>query len=373
MSVLSNLKLGGEKYPALTGVRALGATVVFFDHFPLWPDQHLTLNVMAFFFALSGFLIVRIYFDQAELRPRWLAKYFVNRWARIYPVYFLLLSVAVCLHLDFRPWVLLQNYTLTHALFRGTPLLIQPSWTLTVEECFYFLAPVFMVLARRRGFGLAFALGCLLLPAALLISKLGISFLQTPLFVLSTTFFGHWVEFFAGFYLALAVMKLEKQRPVPLPGSRYTLAGVAGVALLVIAMLLVYRHGPLNRSAIITIIAINNFLIPWPIVLLYWGLIRENTVLARLLSGPVAGLLGRSSYSFYLLHTLLIGYLGVPLLAPLAGYRPLCVLLTFAVTWLLSIALFVLYEEPVNLFIRRRFKSKERWVGLQATLFQVKP
>jgi len=373
MSVSFNMKVGGEKYPALTGVRALGATIVFFDHFPLWPDQRLTINVMAFFFALSGFLIVRIYFEQAELRRRWLAKYFVNRFARIYPVYLLLLTVAVCLHLEFRPWVLLENYTLTHALFHGTPLLIQPSWTLTVEECFYFLAPAFMVLARRRGFGLAFALGCLLLPAALVVSKLGIGFLQTPLFVLSTTFFGHCVEFFAGFYLALAVMKLEKRGPVSLPGSRYTLAGLAGVALLVIAMLSVYRHGALNRSAIITIIAINNFLIPWPIVLLYWGLIRENTALARLLSRPVAGLLGRSSYSFYLLHTLLIGYLGVPFLLPTIGQRPLCVLLTFVITWLLSIALFVLYEEPVNLFIRRKFKSKDRWVGVQATLFQVRP
>jgi len=370
MSVLSNMKVGGEKYPALTGVRALGATVVFFDHFPLWPDQHLTLNVMAFFFALSGFLIVRIYYEQAELRRRWLAKYFVNRVARIYPVYFLLLSVAVCLHLDFRPWVLLKNYSLTHALFLGTPLLIQPSWTLTVEECFYFLAPAFMVLARRRGFALAFALGGLLLPIALVISKLGIGFLQTPLFVLSTTFFGHFVEFFAGFYLALAVMKLERKGPVQVSGSRYTLGGLAGVVLLVTAMLIVYRHVPLNQSAII---AINNFLIPWPIVLLYWGLIRENTVLARLLSGQVAGLLGRSSYSFYLLHTLIIGYLGVPLLVRMTGYRTLCVLLTFVITWLLSVVLFVLYEEPVNLFIRRRFRSKDRWVGLQATLFQVKP
>jgi len=370
MSVLSNMKVGGEKYPALTGVRALGATVVFFDHFPLWPDQHLTLNVMAFFFALSGFLIVRIYYEQAELRRRWLAKYFVNRLARIYPVYFLLLSVAVCLHLEFRPWVLLENYSLTHALFLGTPLLIQPSWTLTVEECFYFLAPAFMVLARRRSFALAFALGGLLLPAALVISKLDIGFLQTPLFVLSTTFFGHCVEFFAGFYLALAVMKLERTGPVQVSGSRYTLGGLAGVVLLVAAMLIVYRHVPLNQAAII---AINNFLIPWPIVLLYWGLIRENTVLARLLSGHVAGLLGRSSYSFYLLHTLIIGYLGVPLLVRMTGYRTLCVLLTFVITWLLSVVLFVLYEEPVNLFIRRRFKSKDRWVGLQATLFQVKP
>jgi peptidoglycan/LPS O-acetylase OafA/YrhL len=57
----------------------------------------------------------------------------------------------------------------------------------------------------------------------------------------------------------------------------------------------------------------------------------------------------------------------------MTGYRTLCVLLTVAITWLLSVVLFVIYEEPVNLFIRRRFKSKDRWVGLQATLFQVKP
>jgi peptidoglycan/LPS O-acetylase OafA/YrhL len=241
---------------------------------------------------------------------------------------------------------------------------------LTVEECFYFLAPALLILTKRRGFALALALGMLLLPAALIISKLDIGFLETPMFVLSTTFFGHCVEFFAGFYLALALMRLEKQGVVHKPGRRCTLAGLAGVALLIGAMLVVYRHEPLNLHAITLI---NNFLIPWPIVLLYWGLIREDTVLARFLSGPVAGLLGRSSYSFYLLHTLIISYLGVPLMLPHVGYRWLCVLLTFVFTWLLSIALFVLYEEPVNLFIRRKSKSKDRSVGLQETLFHAQP
>jgi peptidoglycan/LPS O-acetylase OafA/YrhL len=68
MSFFSTIKLGSERYPALTGVRALGATVVYFDHFPLWADSHITINVLAFFFALSGFLIVRIYCEQTEIR-----------------------------------------------------------------------------------------------------------------------------------------------------------------------------------------------------------------------------------------------------------------------------------------------------------------
>jgi len=369
MRLFSRMNIGSERYPALTGVRALGATVVFLDHFPPWVDAHITINVMAFFFALSGFLIVRIYYEQAELKRRWLAKYFVNRFARIYPVYFLLLSIAVCLQHDFRPWTLLTNYTLTHALFHGTELIIQPSWSLTVEECFYFLAPLFMILARRRGFWVPFTLGWFLLAAALVISKLGFAFLGTPSFVLTTTFFGHFVEFFAGVYLALVLMQLEKRGTINAAGNNYTMTGLAGVSLLVVAMVIVYRHVPVNFRAIIII---NNFLIPLPIGVLYLGLIRENTFLSRLLSSKVAGLLGRSSYSFYLLHTLVINYIGVPLLLSRGGFRPLYVFLTLVLAWLASIVLFVGYEEPLNMLIRRVFRSKDT-VRVQSTLSQVEP
>jgi peptidoglycan/LPS O-acetylase OafA/YrhL len=371
VSIFSHIRLGSEKYPSLTGIRALGATVIFFDHFPISPDAHNTLNVMAFFFTLSGFLIVRIYYEQVKFRADWLTKYFVNRFARIYPVYFLLLSIALCLHPGFRPWTVVANYTLTHALFHGTELIIEPSWSLTVEECFYLLAPCFMILAKRSNFWLPFAVGWILLSAALLISKLGIAFLGTPGFVLSITFFGHFVEFFAGFYLALALMRLEKRGSIGASGGKRTAAGVAGVSLLVFAMAVVYRQSP--RHWYVMVILINNFLIPFPIALLYWGLLREKTLLSRLLSNHLSGLLGRSSYSFYLLHTLVINYLAIPLLLPRIGSRLLCVLITLIVTWSASALLFVFYEEPINIFIRRMFRSKEATVGMLATLFQVKP
>jgi peptidoglycan/LPS O-acetylase OafA/YrhL len=338
------------KYPALTGVRALGAAAVFLDHFPPWPQWHIVINVMAFFYALSGFLIVRLYHERAQLSRAWLSKYFINRFARIYPVYFLLLTAAVCLQHEFRPAVLLTNYTLTDALFYRARIILQPSWSLTVEECFYALAPLFMILARRRGFGAPFALAAALLGAALAVSELDIRFLQTPAFVLSTTFFGHFAEFFAGVWLALHVTRLEADGALRAAGGWRTVAGAAGVAALILAMLAVYRRPPLDEPAIILI---NNFLIPVPIALLYCGLIREDTWLSRALSGGVAELLGRSSYSFYLLHMLVIGSLSVPLLARIPGDRPAVVLGTFAVTWGLSILLFTLYEEPLNLAIRR--------------------
>jgi peptidoglycan/LPS O-acetylase OafA/YrhL len=94
---------------------------------------------------------------------------------------------------------------------------------------------------------------------------------------------------------------------------------------------------------------------------LYWGLIREDTMLSRFLSSKVCGLLARGSYSFYLLHTLIINYISLPLLTSTNGYRPLYVGVTFVVTWLIAILLFLFYEEPVNILIRQRFCSKIRW------------
>ena len=365
-SLLRRLDLGGEKYPALTGVRALGASVVFFDHFPPLPDRHVTVNVLAFFFALSGFLIIRVYYEQVQLSSRWFSKYFINRFARIYPVYFLLLTIAICLQGGFHhPLTVLTNYTLTHALFHGVFLFIQPSWSLTVEECFYVLAPFFMLLARRYTFLAPLAAATALLGIALGISRLGFAFLGTPMFVLSTTFFGHYLEFFAGVWLALRVLKLERAGVLRAAGSRRTLAGVAAVAVLIVATLFVYHHQPLNLAAVLLL---NNFLIPLPIVLLYAGLIREDTPLARWLSGRTMALLGRSSYSFYLLHTLVIQFVLLRWF-PVASHRVLCVLAGFALTWLASVVLFLAYEEPINLFIRSRFKSKAAWVGLQTTLF----
>jgi peptidoglycan/LPS O-acetylase OafA/YrhL len=194
--------------------------------------------------------------------------------------------------------------------------------------------------------------------------------LGTSAFVLTTTFFGHFIEFFAGFYLALALMRLEKQGSTYAPGNKYTMTGLAGVLLLVVAMAIVYRHVPISFRAIIVI---NNFLIPVPIAVLYWGLIRENTFLSRILSSSASGLLGRSSYSFYLLHTLVINYVAVPLLLSRGGFRPLYVLLTLVATWCASILVFVGYEEPLNILIRRVFRSQDKTVGMQSTLFQVKP
>ena len=155
-----------ERFPALTGIRAVAAFLVFFHHLPLHLRPGFLMGLqnsfysgVSFFFVLSGFLIAWRYYEEVRLSGSWLLQYFGNRFARIYPVYFLLLTIVVLLMKNADPIFLLQNYTLTHNLFFLFPshgIAIAPSWSLTVEECFYLLAPFIFILSRKYKLGLPF-------------------------------------------------------------------------------------------------------------------------------------------------------------------------------------------------------------------------
>ncbi len=362
MNIFSGFKIGNERYPALTGIRALGATAVFFAHLPFNIGFSVAVDVLAFFFVLSGFLIVYLYYQNAEVVSGRYYNYFINRFARIYPVYFLLVTIAIlCLH-DFDTGHLIKNYTLTHSLFQDSSAkAIDPSWSLTVEECFYLLAPLLMLLIRRFNFFVSLMAGFFLLMTALLISKCDAPFLflHTPVFVFSTTFFGHFVEFFAGVFVALLILEREKQNVSAVSRNKWTITGSIGVIVLIAMVIFIqYNKGPLRQFLYI---GINNFILPLPIAVLYFGLITEKTFLSRLLSGRLLGLLGRTSYSFYLVHMLVIDFIAVPyLLKYFTGFYNLYVIVIYILTQLIALLIFVFYEEPLNLFIREKFRKREK-------------
>ena len=146
--------------PALTGLRALAAYLVFLHHFnpfdvpESWPrrlcmEGHVGVTV---FFVLSGFLICHRYpwlWNPAGVLAdrRRLTGYCINRFARIYPVY-LLLTLYTIHKVSLYDWELwLTNLTMLRGFsdrlkFTG----VGQGWSLTVEECFYFSAPVLLPL-----------------------------------------------------------------------------------------------------------------------------------------------------------------------------------------------------------------------------------
>ena len=351
-----------KQFPALTGIRALGAMAVFFVHLPFALGHRISIDVMAFFFVLSGFLIVYLYYEDVRVKQWKLKRYFVNRFARIYPVYFLLVTIAILLLHDFRPWFLFKSFTITHSFFQNNrDLAIKPSWSITTEETFYFFAPCFILLIRRFNYFIALLSGGLLLVAALFISILPISFLHTPRFVFSITFFGHFFEFFCGIYLALLILK-SKNKTIDLPGKKFTVIGTAGVLLTM--GILIASNNMNDQSRQGQFILVNNFLLPVSVALFYYGLIREQTRTARFLSSPLLQILGRTSYSFYLVHMIVIDFIATPFMAPaFVHHYNLYVILIFILAQLIAFLIFRFYEEPANILIRQKFGRKLRAAG----------
>lgn len=105
------------------------------------------------FFVLSGFLITYRYFNDAPIHFK---KYLINRFSRIYPMYFLLTTAAFLVKFFQQGWTTLDSwaavfsFTLTKALFTTFRYSgISQGWTLTFEELFYFSAPLFFMIIRK--------------------------------------------------------------------------------------------------------------------------------------------------------------------------------------------------------------------------------
>lgn len=159
-----------EYLPALDGIRGLAIILVMLYHFsiPFQLSGHLNfidglvgtfLQVgwvgVDLFFALSGFLITGILYDTAG-KANYLKNFFVRRFLRIFPLYYLMLFMLIIIIPNFIPslasktdqmvdnqvwfWSYLINWRISYlGTFEG----IQGGymWSLALEEQFYLIWP----------------------------------------------------------------------------------------------------------------------------------------------------------------------------------------------------------------------------------------
>lgn len=365
---MRTLRFGSETFPALTGVRAIAAYLVFFHHYTpsvlvvaspvhdFLAEGHVGVTL---FYVLSGFLITYNYWDRAKglARTFWV-QYLTRRIARIYPLYLFLLALTFLLPVllwDEAPpnaATVFLNVTLLKGFFvlfnfSG----IAPSWSLTVEESFYLLAPFIFVLVRRFGFVAAqlvlYTVGMALFFVGARSGFYG--FFGNVKFVALYTFFGRSFEFLAGMALARFFASHSKRRN----GTRWPLltsVGVLGSALVVYSLSLLRVGGEFGLFHPFGI-ALNNIVLPLFVCFLLWGLASEASAIGRVLSSPVFVFLGRSSYSFYLVH---YGILALLIRSHLTIQNEI---LRLAVLFILANAvsalLFIVVEHPANQVIRQ--------------------
>lgn len=158
----------GAQFPALDGLRAIGAFCVLTTHVAFWSGDYTGNGVVgtllarldvgvAIFFVLSGFLLSRPWLLSAAegRRAPGTRAYLWKRLLRVFPVYVVTATVALALIEDNEDlgWVdrvitvLLLDTYVRDALPSG----LTHMWSLAVEVAFYAVLPLLMLAFLGRG------------------------------------------------------------------------------------------------------------------------------------------------------------------------------------------------------------------------------
>ena len=300
----------------LTGVRFYAALFVYWYHVILiipgmyaLAGRSLFLDAaeggVSFFFVLSGFILTYNYADvfRDGISAASYNRFIWDRLTKIYPVHFLALllvlpiaTLSPQLRLDWRAvplhLLLLQCFWPSSTPAFSSYLNV-PSWSISCEWFFYLLGPVVMFLAsgnRRRW----------VLVAVVMAYACGLGLFlwhgqsdEARFYFVSRFAPSRFVEFLLGVFLARVFLTSSGQK----------LAGVSGLAQATGIGLLI--AGAMSRPYV-----------PWPLwggllyvpgsILLVLGLAHDRGFFVAHLSRPWLNLLGRATFSLYLIHTPLL-------------------------------------------------------------------
>ncbi len=263
------------KIPALTGLRTIAASLVFFYHWFFQYVDGLPIAIGApfkvgyigvpIFFALSGFLITLRYVDDFGQKKITYTHYLYKRFLRIFPLYLAVVTLFVAAFgrpLNMIPdswqgWV--SIYTLTQALFPDWFFLgTLVGWTLTIELIFYIIAPFLLKLFYKKSVWEVFSI-CVVSSIVLVGIGLGFSlFDPVPNSILGAerdwlrhyTFFGHAPDFLAGMFCAYLYLNLKQDSVLRHHFSKLIWGSIIFTYLFI--LLLAMRDTPLgsveNRS-----------------------------------------------------------------------------------------------------------------------------
>src|SRR5713226_5982866 len=137
-----------SRNPPLDVLRGIAVLLVIFSHYPVRKVVLSGWIGVDLFFVLSGFLISGLLFsDLASNGSIALRRFYIRRGLKIYPAfYFFLASTSLLL-----PTTLPRKFLLSEVFFLQSyvPHIWQHTWSLAVEEHFYILLPVLLLVLNR--------------------------------------------------------------------------------------------------------------------------------------------------------------------------------------------------------------------------------
>ena len=326
-SVISNphtTDLPPHRYPALDGLRGLAIIMVFAGHVAMFCSTaaergNPVVNFLAsnngtgvdLFFVLSGFLITGILLDSKGSRF-YFRRFFYRRTLRIFPLYYSVLAIVglgcvafpglyalntISDKAHLANWTYTTNLLMAARGWGAEPLFLGHFWSLAVEEQFYLVWPLVILLLSRKTLLRACIVGII---AALLMRVLLIRYSSyEAAYVLLPA---RMDALMIGGLIALLIR--EKDGP---PGWMRSRVFVSGCVVLFTLDAL------FNESLFSGLPSIIRAASHFSITSVTFGALvlaavttRRDRLWLRLLKAPVKRFFGKYSYAIYIVHLAVI-------------------------------------------------------------------
>ena len=344
----------------LTSLRFFFAFFVFLSHLTFANTdnkllQWLQRNVffegylgVSFFFILSGFVLAYSYKEKFLEEKITKKSFYLARFARIYPLHFLTLILAI-------PFVYFSN-ALEIGAFLTNLFLIQsfvpnqtiffsfnpPAWSISDEMFFYLIFPLIIVLFENVK--ILKKIFTFLIPAILIIGV----FLIPSGYHKDVFYVNPLIRSF-DFILGILLYDLFKNEKFKSYFSTVKKATLAELFTILTFLIFFIFHNYFARGFRFSVYY-------WiPMCLIIYTFAQNKGYLSKLLSNNILVFLGEISFGFYMIHYLVITYGNMLKDSYFVNFNEINLsIIYFIVTIVLSCLSFLYYEKPMNTSIKKK-------------------
>ena len=353
----------------ITFTRFIAALTVVFFHYgqTIFPAnvpflfENVTAGPIAvgYFYVLSGFIMAIAYYqvDKNQRVQFNKTKYWIARFARIYPVYLLALLIITAAKIkSLGPeWETLPLHLfLLQSWIPGYPITLNtPGWSLSVEAFFYLCFPFLLAWVYKSGIKSLsiFAISLWLITQIILLVQLSSEAYAPKTLLHDFIYYNplmHLNQFILGLVCGVALKTQKINNDSNNNEGRWLLLSF------VLMFALIWARPHLESLIGIKLAFTNGLLAPIFLMVIIF-LAKHKGALTKVFSYPLLILLGESSYSLYILQKPVYGIYDKLIVPRIQLSETLHFYIFLFILIVISIASYKLFETPMRKIINKKY------------------